>query len=45
MIEYAYNNQMEFIAVASESHRLSECSPKFKQVLIDFGMPEWMFKI
>ena len=44
-IPYAYNNPMEFIAVAAESSKLNECSPEFKQVLIDFGMPEWMFKL
>ena len=41
-IAYAYNNPMEFIAVASEGD-LSKCSPEFKQALIDFGMPEWEF--
>ena len=43
-IAYAYNNPMEFIAVASEGD-LSKCSPEFKQALIDFGMPEWEFDL
>lgn len=41
-IDYAYNNPEEFIAVAAEGD-LSKCSPDFKQVLIDFGMPKWVF--
>ena len=44
-IPYAYNNPKEFIAVAAESTKLNECSPEFKQTLIDFGMPEWMFDV
>ena len=36
---------MEFIAVATQSQKLGKCSPKFKQALIDFGMPEWMVEI
>lgn len=43
-IDYAYNNFLEFIAVAAEGD-LTKCTPEFKQVLIDFGMPEWMFRI
>lgn len=43
-IAYAYNNTKEFIAVAAEGD-LTKCTPEFKQVLIDFGMPEWMFRI
>ena len=43
-ISYAYNNTKEFIAVAAEGD-LTRCTPEFKQVLIDFGMPEWMFRI
>lgn len=39
-IHYAYNNPKEFIAVASEGN-MAKYSPEFKQVLIDFGMPEW----
>ena len=42
-IRYAHNNIKEFVAVAGESD-LSKCSPEFKQVLIDFGMPEWRFQ-
>lgn len=41
-ISYAYNNPLEFIAVASEGD-LSKCSPEFKKLLLDFGMPEYMF--
>lgn len=41
---YAYNNTKEFIAVASEG-RMSQYSSGFKQMLVDFGMPEWMFKM
>lgn len=41
-IPYAYNTPAEFIARASEGD-MSKYSPEFKQILIDFGMPEWMF--
>lgn len=41
---YAYNNTAEFIAVASEGD-MSKYSPEFKQMLIDFEMPEWMFEM
>lgn len=44
LIPYAYNNTAEFIAVASEG-RMSQYSSGFKQMLVDFGMPEWMFKM
>jgi len=43
-IDYAYNNPKEFIAVAAEGD-LSQYSPEFKQVLIDFGMPKWLFEL
>ena len=43
-IDYAYNNPDEFIAVAAEGD-LSKCSPEFRQVLIDFGMPKWVFNL
>lgn len=43
-ISYAYNNTKEFIAVASEGD-MSKYSSEFKQVLIDFGMPEWIFNL
>ena len=43
-IPYAYNDPAEFIARASEGD-MSKYSPEFRQVLIDFGMPEWMFKM
>lgn len=41
---YAHTNLNEFIAVASEGD-MSKYSSEFKQMLIDFGMPEWMFKM
>lgn len=43
-IPYAYNNPKEFIARASEGD-MSKYSPEFRQILIDFGMPEWIFKM
>ena len=43
-IEYAYNNQEEFIAVASQGN-LSAYSPEFRKVLVDLGMPEWIFNL
>ncbi len=43
-IQYAYNNPMEFIARASEGD-MSKYSPEFKEMLKDFGMPEWMFNM
>ncbi len=43
-ISYAYNNTAEFIAVASEGD-LSKCSPQFRQMLVDFGMPEWQLNM
>ena len=43
-IPYAYNNPAEFIARAAEGD-MSKYSPEFKQLLIDFGMPEWMFNM
>ncbi|MBO6273582.1 hypothetical protein J6O48_12510 [bacterium] len=43
-IDYACTNTKEFIAVCSEGP-LSKYSPELKQVLIDFGMPEWMFNL
>lgn len=42
-IRYAHTNIKEFVAVAGEGD-LSKCRPEFKQVLIDFGMPEWRFQ-
>ena len=43
-IDYAYTNKREFIATAAEGD-FSKYSPEFKQVLVDLGMPEWMFKL
>ena len=38
--EYAFNNPMEFIAVATEGD-ISKYSQWFIDQLIEFGMPEW----
>ena len=43
-IPYAYNNPAEFIAVAAEGD-LSKCSKEFRQMLVDFGMPEWQLNM
>lgn len=43
-VRYAYTNTKEFIAVAAEGD-LSKYSPEFRQVLIDMGMPDFMFKM
>jgi len=43
-VEYAYNNALEFTAVAAEGD-VSKYSPEFKKVLIDLGMPEWSFEM
>ena len=43
-IPYAYNNTAEFIAVAAEGD-MSKYSPEFKQMLLDFGMPEWQLNM
>ena len=43
-ISYAYKDIYEFTAVASEGD-MSKYSPEFKQLLKDFGMPEWQFKM
>lgn len=43
-IPYAYQNTKEFIAVAAEGD-MSKYSPEFKELLIEFGMPDWMFKM
>ena len=41
-IEYAYTNKAEFVAVAAEGD-FSKYSKEFKDILVKFGMPEWMF--
>ncbi len=41
LIEYAYTNPMEFVAVASQGD-FSKYSPEFKKYLTELGMPEWM---
>lgn len=43
-IPYGYNDIYEFMAVASEGD-MSKYSPEFKQMLVDFGMPEWELKM
>ena len=43
-IPYAFNNTEEFIAVASEGD-MSKYSDWFKEILLDFGMPEWEMHI
>lgn len=44
IINYAYTNRAEFIAVAAQGD-YTKYSEEFKQVLIDLGIPEWFFKI
>lgn len=44
LIDYAYTNRDEFVAVAAEGD-LSKYSDDFKKVLKDLGMPEWVFKL
>lgn len=44
LIDKAHKNPIEFISIASRGD-FSKYSPEFKQVLIDFGMPEWVFNI
>lgn len=43
-ISYAHTRPIELIAVASEGD-MSTYSPEFKKVLVDFGMPKWLFNI
>lgn len=43
-ISYAHTNPMELIAVSAEGD-MSKYSPEFKKVLVDFGMPEWVFNL
>lgn len=43
-IPYAYNSRDEFIAVAAEGD-MSKYSQEFKQVLKEFGMPEFASKL
>lgn len=43
-IPYAYNSRDEFIAVAAEGD-MSKYSAEFKQVLKEFGMPEFASKL
>lgn len=41
-IDYAYTNKREFIAVASTGD-CSKYSEEFKKVLMELGMPKWVF--
>ena len=43
-VEYAYNSAAEFLAVAAEGD-MSKYSPEFKKLLIDMGMPEYVFNM
>lgn len=43
-IDYAYTNKREFVAVAAEGN-LQAYSPEFRAVLVELGMPEWMFNL
>lgn len=42
--DYAYENKLEFIAVASEGD-FSKYTEEFKEYLILLGMPEWVFNL
>lgn len=44
LINYAYTNPQEFLAVAAQGD-CSKYSPEFKKLLVDLGFPEWAFKI
>ena len=44
LINLAHTNTTEFISVASMGN-ISDYSDEFKQVLVDFGMPEWELKL
>ena len=44
LIKKAYESPTDFIMVASRGN-FSDYSDEFKQVLIDFGMPEWELKL
>lgn len=43
-INYAYTNKAEFVAVAAEGD-YSKYSPEFKELLVNLGLPKWMFKM
>lgn len=44
MIEYAYTDKAEFLAVAAEGD-YSKYSKEFKELLVKLGLPDWMFKM
>lgn len=43
-VKYAYTNRDEFVAVAAEGD-MSRYSDEFKEILIDLGIPEWVFNL
>ena len=43
-IKYAHTNSLEFIAVAAQGD-MTKYSPEFKKMLVEFGMPEYMFEM
>ncbi len=44
MVDYAYTNKREFVAVAAEGD-MSKYSKEFKSDLMKLGMPEWVFNL
>ncbi len=44
LIEYAYTDKAEFLAVAAEGD-YSKYSKEFKELLVKLGLPDWMFKM
>lgn len=44
LIEYAYTDKAEFLAVAVEGD-YNKYSKEFKELLVKLGLPEWMFKM
>lgn len=43
-IEYAHTDKREFIAVAAQGD-VTKYSDEFKKILIENGMPEWLFNV
>lgn len=44
LIEYAYTDKAEFLAVAAEGE-YSKYSKEFKELLVKLGLPDWMFNM
>lgn len=44
LIEYAYTDKAEFLAVAAEGD-YSKYSKEFKELLVKLGLPDWMFNM